>query len=132
MKARMLQMGERIKRLREDAGYSTQQSLATALGVSRQNVALWEAGKGMPKWSQFPGLASRLKTDEEYILYGHSPNHKPTQDRRFLSYVSEEEGDLLTAFRSCSDPGRNAILASAKALRQEFGLKGEVLHLAKK
>ena len=57
----------RIRQLREQIGMS-QEELATALGVSRTTVTMWENGHSMPPASKLPTIAAffKCKIDDLY------------------------------------------------------------------
>lgn len=55
----MTQFAENLTALRKRAGY-TQESLAEALGVSRQAVGKWESGQGLPEAATLLDLADLL------------------------------------------------------------------------
>ena len=59
--------GEKIKDLRKKSGMS-QEKLAELVGVSRQAVAKWEAGKSSPATDNLFRLAEILGTTTEYIV----------------------------------------------------------------
>lgn len=50
---------ENLSQLRREAGY-TQESLAEAMGVSRQAVSKWESGQAMPEAATLVDLADLL------------------------------------------------------------------------
>ena len=52
----------RLRELREAAGW-TQEQLAERVGVKREAVARWEAGKREPGWSSVLALAEALGVD---------------------------------------------------------------------
>jgi transcriptional regulator with XRE-family HTH domain len=52
----------RLRELREAAGW-TQDQLAERVGVKREAVARWEAGKREPGWSNVLALAEALGVD---------------------------------------------------------------------
>ena len=59
--------GEKIKDLRKNSGMS-QEKLAELVGVSRQAVAKWEAGKSSPATDNLFRLAEIFGTTTEYIV----------------------------------------------------------------
>lgn len=63
----MLNFGQKIKKLRTDAGLS-QAALAEHIGVSVQSVSNWECNNTMPDISQIVPLASILCVSTDYLL----------------------------------------------------------------
>ena len=63
----MLNFGQKIKKLRTDAGLS-QAMLAEHLGVSVQSISNWECNNTMPDISQIVPLASILCVSTDYLL----------------------------------------------------------------
>lgn len=63
----MLNFGQKIKKLRTDAGLS-QAMLAEHIGVSVQSVSNWECNNTMPDISQIVPLASILCVSTDYLL----------------------------------------------------------------
>ena len=63
-----VETGKRIKNLREEAGYNSQESFAEKLGYSRQTVAKWENGKTMPTLDTLYDIVSVLDCDMGYLL----------------------------------------------------------------
>ena len=74
----MLNFGQKIKKLRTDAGLS-QAMLAEHLGVSVQSVSNWECNNTMPDISQIVPLASILCVSTDYLL-GAGFDEKAEQD----------------------------------------------------
>ena len=64
---KMLNFGQKIKKLRTDTGLS-QAMLAEHLGVSVQSVSNWECNNTMPDISQIVPLASILCVSTDYLL----------------------------------------------------------------
>lgn len=54
--------------LRVNAGYETQQQLATEMKVSRVAVTQWERGVASPRSSKIPKLAKLLGVSEGAVL----------------------------------------------------------------
>ena len=67
MKMNTLNFGQKVKKLRTDAGLS-QAVLAEHLGVSVQSVSNWECNNTMPDISQIVPLASILCVSTDYLL----------------------------------------------------------------
>ncbi len=63
----MLNFGQKIKKLRTDAGLS-QAMLAEHIGVSVQSISNWECNNTMPDISQIVPLASVLCVSTDYLL----------------------------------------------------------------
>lgn len=63
----MLQFAENLAVLRKQAGY-TQESLAEALGVSRQAVGKWESGQGLPEAATLLQLADLLGCSLDQLM----------------------------------------------------------------
>ena len=58
---------DRIKQLREQAGYS-QAQLAKRLDVTRSSVNAWEMGLSMPTTQYVVGLAKLFHVSADYLL----------------------------------------------------------------
>lgn len=80
---------ENLARLRKEAGY-TQESLAEALGVSRQAVSKWESGQAMPEAATLVELAELLGCSLDQLMrqelgedlpVPESQSAEPAQDR---------------------------------------------------
>lgn len=69
-----VQIGEKIKQMRKDKGYS-QEKLAEALGVSRQAVTKWENDTGIPDIENIISLAKifGISTDELLLKERNQP-----------------------------------------------------------
>lgn len=65
-----IKLGESIRRLRKDAGF-TQEQLAEALGVTTGAVYKWESGKAMPELEMLVDIAEFFETSVDALLnYG--------------------------------------------------------------
>jgi transcriptional regulator with XRE-family HTH domain len=64
--------GELLARLRVGAGFTKQQELATALGVTQQSVSRWEKGLARPRSNDIPALERlvRAKDNELFVAAG--------------------------------------------------------------
>lgn len=96
-----MEIGNRIKRLREEAQL-TQRQLATILGCSPGLVGQWESHQKAPGREFLGRLAEALVTDMAYLLRGTRPNGV---------YVSEpQELMLLRRFRNLAPRQRENLL----------------------
>ena len=60
-------IGDTIKRLREDAGFS-QSSLAKKLNVTRSAVNAWEMGSSVPTTQHVVDIARLFHVSSDYLL----------------------------------------------------------------
>ncbi|CAE6958600.1 Helix-turn-helix protein [Ectopseudomonas oleovorans] len=60
--------GELLARLRIAAGFTKQQELATALGVTQQSVSRWEKGLARPRSKDIPTLERLVRAKENELL----------------------------------------------------------------
>lgn len=58
----------RLRELRENAGYKSQQSFADAFGVAQSTVGGWEAGKREPNYATTLKLADFFHVSVDYLL----------------------------------------------------------------
>ncbi|MFA5532159.1 MAG: helix-turn-helix transcriptional regulator [Candidatus Shapirobacteria bacterium] len=56
-------LGKKIQRLRKDAGYTSQESFAEALGLSRTHVGHIEQGRKNPSMEVLIKIAKKLRID---------------------------------------------------------------------
>lgn len=71
-----MSIGERITKLRQEAGLS-QYQLAKVIGVSRQAVSKWENDQTAPDTINLIRLSNILNTDVEYLATGKKPEYTP-------------------------------------------------------
>ncbi len=101
----MLNFGQKIKKLRTDAGLS-QAMLAEHIGVSAQSISNWECNNTMPDISQIVPLASILSVSTDYLL-GAGFDEKSDQETlirnvntvwaNYSVNAKENNADLLVA-----------------------------------
>lgn len=60
--------GELLARLRVDAGYNTQQELASALGITQQSVSRWEKGIARPRSADISALERLVRAKDNELL----------------------------------------------------------------
>ena len=101
----MLNFGQKIKKLRTDAGLS-QAMLAEHIGVSVQSISNWECNNTMPDISQIVPLASVLCVSTDYLLgvgFDEKADHETlvrnvkTVWANFSVNTKENNADLLVA-----------------------------------
>jgi transcriptional regulator with XRE-family HTH domain len=110
--------GEKLKRLREDAGL-TQARLADKLSVSRQAVTKWESDKGLPDIENLKRLAALLDTSVDCLLDAGDTLH-PVVTREAIDLAAYPES---RAFRG---PFGGAISRKDAAVRAKF--PGATIH----
>lgn len=62
-------IGQRIKKARIDAGYTTQQSFADKLDVSISSVRNWENGRNLPDDKWLKEISNICNVDFEWLKY---------------------------------------------------------------
>ena len=101
----MLNFGQKIKKLRTDAGLS-QAMLAEHIGVSVQSISNWECNNTMPDISQIVPLASILCVSTDYLLgvgFDEKSDHETlirnvnTVWANYSVNTKENNADLLVA-----------------------------------
>lgn len=75
-----IKLGENIKELRKNCGY-TQEDLAEVLGVSSQAVSRWESGNGYPDISLLPSIADFFDITLDELMYDSSFTRELLQDK---------------------------------------------------
>ena len=68
----------RLRELREQAGYGSQQSFADAFGVAQSTVGGWEAGKREPNYSTTLKIANFFGVSIDYLLGRADQKEGPT------------------------------------------------------
>ncbi len=114
-----MKIGNRIKKLREEANL-TQRQLATALGCSPGLVGQWESHEKMPGRDLLGKLSVILVTDMEYLLHGAPPKGALISDHRELT--------LLRKFRNLDIRQREnwlELLGVSGDIRREIEQKSE-------
>ncbi len=101
----MLNFGQKIKKLRTDAGLS-QAMLAEHIGVSVQSISNWECNNTMPDISQIVPLSSILCVSTDYLLgvgFDEKADHETlirnvnTVWANYFVNTKENNADLLVA-----------------------------------
>lgn len=58
----------RLRQLRQERGFASQQALADALEVAQSTVANWEGGRREPNYALTVKLADQLQVSVDYLL----------------------------------------------------------------
>lgn len=75
--------GIRLRELRENEGYQSQQALADALGVAQSTVANWERGRREPNYATTVRLAQLLGVSTDYLLgLSDQPRNGPVSEQQ--------------------------------------------------
>lgn len=75
-----IKLGENIKELRKNSGY-TQEELAQAVGVSSQAVSRWESGNGYPDIALLPVIAEFFDVTLDELMYDSTLTRERLQER---------------------------------------------------
>jgi transcriptional regulator with XRE-family HTH domain len=100
-------MKTRISAIRDASGMSRKE-LASAIGVSYSVLAKWETGQNAIALSQATAIARVLGCTLTELVGDDAPQH----DKRF--------DELAGLYRSISEDGRAALLASARGLAAAY------------
>lgn len=98
----LVELGERIRRLREERKLGTQVELAAKLGISEATLRKLESGRGAPpQVHTLIALAALARTSVEYLATGtHAPSAGPADGellgRLFEVLTSVYEGSPIT------------------------------------
>ncbi len=90
----MNRFAENLSQLRRKAGY-TQESLAEAMGVSRQAVGKWESGQAMPEAATLMELSDLLGCSLDALMREELPPEDPQTDGTAPAGPTEEEWALF-------------------------------------
>lgn len=79
---------QRLRAMRQERGFASQQALADALGVGQSTIANWEGGRREPNYALSVKLADCLEVSLDYLL-GRSEDPqggvaRPSQVRQAL------------------------------------------------
>jgi len=91
--------GERLGRLREDAGLS-QSALARRVGVSQSAVSQMESGERSPSYGMLIQLADALGVSIAYLVGAKVEELSPIEEKHFRRYraLPTEAQQELTAY----------------------------------
>ena len=117
---------QRIKERRLALGMKSHQALAERVGVKWQTVQLWEKEEGgtAPNRNRMPAVAAALETTAEWLIFGDqgtvsairtaAQGDYPPPTR--MQWVSDEEDELLSLYRTTDAEGRSKIKDTAQAM----------------
>ena len=99
MEVSKMTFASRLKQLRKENGY-TQVTLATALGLSKGTVAMWETGKRTPDYEVVNQLADIFDRRIDYILgYSDDATSPKLLEEVEQSGEWETQSELIDIFR---------------------------------
>jgi len=99
MEVSEMTFANRLKQLRKENGY-TQVTLATALGLSKGTVAMWETGKRTPDYEVVNQLADIFDRRIDYILgYSDDATSPKLLEEVEQSGDWETQSELIDIFR---------------------------------
>lgn len=116
----LLEMGQRIARLRRDHGFS-QQYIADYVGVRLRTYQFWQQGKSPPEQENLEKLAELFGVTPKYILKGETPELLVQREDQ-LDRIEAE----VTAIRKALEAGLNEASARDLAIGEQLD---EVLRL---
>lgn len=90
----MFALGERLKRLREQCGY-TQEQLANLIGASKGCIGAYELGMNMPSAHKLYQLAAVLHTTSSYLI-----DRNATASIDISDLTEEQEAALRQVLRA--------------------------------
>lgn len=105
-----MSVASNIRSLRKKNGL-TQEELADMVGVSRSTVTQWERDWSSPRMGMVQRLAKALNVPTTAIVSESGPE----PDYRL--------SEITDIYRSVSEAGRNALLASARGIREMYSGK---------
>ena len=97
-------MDLQLKKLREEAGFSSQSEFADKIGVERRTYASWERGDRMMSLAQACMVADALGCSVDSIAGRHS------------DCLTSRERDLMARYRAVPKLGKDALERVAYAL----------------
>mgnify|MGYP003312923381 CR=1 FL=1 len=103
-------METRLKDLRKAAGFTSREAFAKEIGVNINTYKTWENGSVTINVQQACMLSSKLNCTLDELIGIEEP------ERVF----DEREDRLLSLFRSLSEQGKCALLASAEGMSVAF------------
>ena len=75
-----MNMNERIKKARKDAGFRSQEKFADYIGTTRDTIATYELGRVVPNDVFLQLMAAKLNISYEWLKYGTGEQTAPVTD----------------------------------------------------
>jgi len=105
----------KLKELRRKQGI-TQAELANRIGVVESAISLYESGKREPDISTLIKIAKCLNTTVDYLIDMPSNANNKTQQQQKEESLTEDEKQLLKAYRSLIPSMKEHLLSMAESL----------------
>ncbi|MBR1864181.1 MAG: helix-turn-helix transcriptional regulator [Ruminococcus sp.] len=111
-----MNIGEKLSFLRSKNGVS-QETLADALGISRQTVSKWELGQSVPDAENVVALSDYFKVSTDFLLKDLSPvSEEKNLDRIVIEFLNSAS-DLDKISKELVDIARDGIVDEEEKLR---------------
>lgn len=125
-------MKDRIKKIRKSfAEYGkTQETFASYLGISKQNLASYETGRRMPSDSVIQLICEKCNVNEEYLRNGKEPifKEKDGSFSELLSDLDDSDDDfiksLIKVYMGLDKDSKDALRKIAKGMSEEYKRRG--------
>ncbi|MFG6373249.1 MAG: helix-turn-helix domain-containing protein [Oscillospiraceae bacterium] len=89
---------KRLRALREEQGFQSQQALANALGVAQSTVANWECGRREPNYETTKRLAELFQVTVDYLMgRGDDPHGGAVSDHALKAALLGGDAGLSEA-----------------------------------
>ena len=122
-KERMSAIGQRIKDLRKQLGYKTQEDFACATSTTRVAIASYEIGRAEPTAAFLQNL-SKLGVDTNYILTGKSEQEMPDFDTYLTRMgVDDTMKAIVTGYMALPPDKRKTVKEYIESLAAEIAAK---------
>ncbi len=104
----------RLKELRKERGL-TQTEIAEGIGTGQSNIRRWEVGEVLPSSEFVIRLADFFEVSADYLL-GRSDDFGNVSVQTVAPALTEEETEILTAFRAMTHSQRIRLVAYAEGM----------------
>lgn len=124
-------MKNRIKEIRKSSPYGkTQDSLAEYLGISKSNLASYEAGRRTPSDAVIQLICEKCNICDEWLRNGTEPMYRE-KDNSFTELLSELDDSnddfiksLIKVYMSLDEDSKEALRKIAKGMAEKYNEKG--------
>ena len=107
----MTYLGSRLKYLRKLENI-TQQQLATALGIAKSTVSMYENGQREPDFETLEAIADYFNVDMRTFF----PNNEAVPSASNIIALSPNEDEFLSIYRDLNTEGQEKLLGYASDL----------------